>query len=50
VRSRPRAPQIPVSRLGKPEEIARAVAFLAAEEADLITGATLSLNGGQYVI
>ncbi len=42
-------PQIPVGRLGEPEEIARAVAFLAADEAGFITGATLSVNGGQYM-
>jgi acetoacetyl-CoA reductase len=43
-------PQIPVGRLGKPEEIARAVLFLAADEAGFITGSTLSINGGQYMI
>jgi acetoacetyl-CoA reductase len=43
-------PQIPVGRLGKPEEIARAVLFLAAEDAGFITGSTLSINGGQYMI
>jgi len=43
-------PQIPVLRLGKPEEIARAVVFLAAEGAGFITGSTLSINGGQYMI
>jgi acetoacetyl-CoA reductase len=42
-------PQIPFGRLGKPEEIARAVVFLAAEEAGFITGSTLSINGGQYM-
>ncbi len=42
-------PQIPVGRLGKPEEIARAVVFLAAEDAGFITGSTLSINGGQYM-
>jgi acetoacetyl-CoA reductase len=42
-------PSIPVGRLGKPEEIARAVVFLAAEEASFITGSTLSINGGQYM-
>jgi acetoacetyl-CoA reductase len=42
-------PQIPVGRLGKPEEIARAVMFLAAEEAGFITGSTLSVNGGQHM-
>lgn len=42
--------QIPVGRLGKPEEIARAVAFLAAEESGFITGSNLTINGGQYLI
>jgi acetoacetyl-CoA reductase len=42
-------PQIPVGRLGKPDEIARAVVFLAADEAGFITGSTLSVNGGQYM-
>ena len=41
-------PQIPIGRLGEPEEIARCVVFLASDEAGLITGATLSANGGQY--
>ncbi len=40
--------QIPVGRLGKPEDIARAVVFLAADEAGWMTGSTLTLNGGQY--
>lgn len=43
-------PQIPVGRLGRPEEIARAVMFLAGEDAGFITGSTLSINGGQYMI
>jgi acetoacetyl-CoA reductase len=43
-------PQIPVNRLGEPEEIARAVVFLAADEAGAITGSTLSINGGQYMV
>jgi acetoacetyl-CoA reductase len=41
--------RIPVGRLGKPEEIARAVLFLVADEAGYITGSTLSINGGQYM-
>jgi acetoacetyl-CoA reductase len=41
--------QIPVKRLGQPDEIARAVSFLAAREAGFITGADLSINGGQYM-
>jgi acetoacetyl-CoA reductase len=43
-------PQIPVNRLGEPEEIARAVVFLVADDAGFITGSTLSINGGQYLI
>jgi acetoacetyl-CoA reductase len=43
-------PLIPVGRLGEPEEIARAVLFLAADDAGAITGATLSINGGQYMV
>src|SRR5438045_3271622 len=42
-------PLIPIGRLGEPDEIARAVVFLAAEEAGGITGSTLSVNGGQYM-
>jgi acetoacetyl-CoA reductase len=41
--------QIPVGRLGLPEEIARCVAFLISEEAGFITGSTLTANGGQYM-
>ncbi|MBC6406575.1 MAG: acetoacetyl-CoA reductase [Rhodobacteraceae bacterium] len=40
--------QIPAGRLGEPEEIARCVAFLAAEEAGFINGAALSANGAQF--
>lgn len=40
---------IPVGRLGTPIDIARMVAFLARDDADFITGATFSLNGGQYL-
>ena len=40
---------IPVGRLGMADEIARCVAFLAAEDAGFITGATLAVNGGQYI-
>jgi len=42
-------PQIPVGRLGEPQEIARCVVFLASDEAGFITGSTLSANGGQYL-
>ena len=41
-------PLIPAGRLGEPEEIARCVVFLASDDAGLITGATLTANGGQY--
>ena len=41
--------KIPVGRFGRPEEIGRAVVFLAAEEASFITGLTLSINGGQHM-
>ncbi|SPJ23551.1 beta-ketoacyl-ACP reductase [Palleronia abyssalis] len=41
--------QIPVGRLGEPDEIARCVAFLVSDDAGFITGATLSANGGQYL-
>jgi acetoacetyl-CoA reductase len=41
-------PMIPVNRLGEPEEIARAVVFLASDDAGYITGSTLTINGGQY--
>jgi acetoacetyl-CoA reductase len=43
-------PLIPVNRLGEPDEIARAVVFLAADEAGAITGSTLTINGGQYMV
>ena len=41
--------QVPVGRLGKPEEIGRAVAFLAADDAGFITGANLPVNGGLFI-
>ena len=43
-------PQIPVGRLGEPEEIARCVVFLASDDAGFITGSTLTANGGQFVV
>jgi acetoacetyl-CoA reductase len=43
-------PQIPVGRLGEPKEVARCVLFLASEDSGYITGSTLSVNGGQYMI
>ncbi|MGJ4858494.1 acetoacetyl-CoA reductase [Labrys sp. La1] len=42
-------PLIPAGRLGQPDEIARAVVFLASDDAGYITGSTLSINGGQYL-
>jgi acetoacetyl-CoA reductase len=41
--------QIPVGRLGRPEEVAHVVAFLASEDAGFITGANLAANGGQHM-
>jgi acetoacetyl-CoA reductase len=43
-------PQIPVGRLGQPEEVARCVVFLASDHAGFITGSVLTANGGQYMI
>jgi acetoacetyl-CoA reductase len=42
--------QIPVGRFGEPDEMARAVVFLASDDAGFITGSTISINGGQYCI
>jgi acetoacetyl-CoA reductase len=42
-------PQIPVGRLGEPEEIARCVVFLAGDNASFITGSTMTVNGAQYI-
>ena len=42
-------PQIPVGRLGEPEEVARCVVFLASDDAGFITGSTLTVNGAQYL-
>jgi acetoacetyl-CoA reductase len=41
--------KIPVGRLGHAEDIARGVVFLTADDADFITGSTLSINGGQHM-
>ena len=43
-------PQIPIGRLGEPEEVARCVMFLASDDAGLITGSTLTANGGQVMV
>lgn len=42
--------QIPVGRLGEPEEIARCVVFLASDDAGFITGSTITANGGQFFV
>jgi acetoacetyl-CoA reductase len=42
-------PTIPIGRLGEPGEVARCVVFLASDDAGLITGSTLTVNGGQYI-
>jgi acetoacetyl-CoA reductase len=42
-------PEIPIGRLGEPEEIGRCAVFLASDDAGYITGATLTANGGQYI-
>ena len=42
-------PQIPVGRLGKPEEVAALVAYLCTDEAAFMTGANLAINGGQHM-
>ena len=42
-------PQIPMGRLGKPEEVAGLVAYLTSEEAAFVTGANIAINGGQHM-
>ena len=44
------ASQVPLGRLGSPEDVAHAVAFLASPQAGYITGETLHVNGGMYMI
>jgi acetoacetyl-CoA reductase len=41
--------QIPVGRLGRGDEIADVVSFLSSERASYVTGATLTVNGGQFM-
>jgi acetoacetyl-CoA reductase len=43
-------PQIPVGRLGQPDEVARCVVFLASDHSGFITGSVLTANGGQYMV
>jgi acetoacetyl-CoA reductase len=43
-------PLVPLGRLGEPEEVARCVLFLAADDSSFITGSTLTANGGQYMV
>jgi NAD(P)-dependent dehydrogenase (short-subunit alcohol dehydrogenase family) len=41
--------QIPIGRLGKPSEVAGAVAYLVSEDGDYITGQGININGGLYI-
>lgn len=41
--------KIPAGRLGHAEDIARGVLFLVADDADFVTGSTISINGGQHM-
>jgi acetoacetyl-CoA reductase len=42
-------PQIPLGRLGKPEEIAGLIIYLCSDEAAFVTGANIAINGGQHM-
>jgi acetoacetyl-CoA reductase len=42
-------PQIPIRRLGKPEEIAGLIIYLCSDEAAFVTGANIAINGGQHM-
>jgi acetoacetyl-CoA reductase len=43
-------PQIPLGRLGEPDEVAALIAYLASEEAGFVTGANIAINGGQHMM
>jgi 3-oxoacyl-[acyl-carrier protein] reductase len=43
------APQIPLGRIGRPEDVAKVVVFLASDDADYITGQILGVDGGQIL-
>jgi acetoacetyl-CoA reductase len=43
-------PQIPVGRLGNPEELAALLAFICSEKAGFLTGANINMNGGQFML
>lgn len=42
-------PQIPLNRLGRPDEVAGLIVYLCSEEAAFLTGANISINGGQHM-
>jgi acetoacetyl-CoA reductase len=42
-------PEIPLGRLGEPDEVGQLVAYLASDRAAFVTGANLSINGGQHM-
>jgi acetoacetyl-CoA reductase len=42
-------PQIPLNRLGRPDEVAGLIVYLCSEEAAFLTGANVSINGGQHM-
>jgi NAD(P)-dependent dehydrogenase (short-subunit alcohol dehydrogenase family) len=41
---------VPMGRLGRPEEVANAILFLAAEDASFVTGETFNVNGGSFMV
>jgi acetoacetyl-CoA reductase len=42
-------PEIPVGRLGEPDEVAGLIAYLCSDEAAFVTGANIAINGGQHM-